>query len=94
MKKNDEGLLSRRGFLQLGATTAIATHALAMAPTPPSSHQTMAEVPFRKREPRLGVIGTGGRGTSLLKNLLGANAQVAESLRCCFGEGKGQHRPW
>ena len=76
MKKNDEGLLSRRGFLQLGATTAIATHALAMAPTPSSSHKTMVDVSFRKREPRLGVIGMGGRGTSLLKNLLGANAQI------------------
>ena len=76
MKKNDEGLLSRRGFLQLGATTAIATHALAMAPTPSSSHKTMVDVSFRKREPRLGVIGMGGRGTSLLKNLLGANVQI------------------
>jgi hypothetical protein len=76
MKKNDTGLLSRRGFLQLGATTAIATHALAMAPAAPASQKTMADVPFRKREPRLGLIGTGGRGTSLLKNLLGADAQV------------------
>src|SRR3954468_2503823 len=74
--KNDAGLLSRRGFLQLGATTAIAAHALAIDPTPSSSYKTMAEVPFRKREPRLGLIGTGGRGTSLLKNLLGAEARV------------------
>jgi predicted dehydrogenase len=74
--KNDAGLLSRRGFLQLGATTAIASRALAMGPTPPSPYKTMAGVPFRKREPRLGLIGTGGRGTSLLKNLLGAEARV------------------
>ncbi len=76
MEKNDAELLSRRSFLQLGATTAIATHALAMAPTVPASQKTMAEVPFRKREPRLGLIGIGGRGTSLLRNLLGADAQV------------------
>jgi hypothetical protein len=76
MNKNAAGLLSRRSFLQLGATTAIATHALAMAPTAPASQKTMTEVPFRKREPRLGLIGTGGRGTSLLRNLLGAEAQV------------------
>jgi predicted dehydrogenase len=76
LMKNDAGLLSRRGFLQLGATTAIATHALAMAPAAPASQKTMAEVPFRQREPRMGLIGTGGRGTSLLKNLLGADAQV------------------
>ena len=74
--KNDAGLLSRRGFLQLGATTALATRALAMNPASPSPYKTMAEVPFRKREPRLGLIGTGGRGTSLLKNLLGADARV------------------
>lgn len=36
----------------------------------------MIGVPFASREPRLAVIGTGGRGTSLLKNLLAANAQV------------------
>lgn len=36
----------------------------------------MADVPFQKRDPRIGIIGVGGRGTSLLGNLLAANAQI------------------
>jgi predicted dehydrogenase len=36
----------------------------------------MIDVPFQQREPRIGLIGSGGRGTSLLGNLLAADAQV------------------
>jgi predicted dehydrogenase len=36
----------------------------------------MIGVAFEKREPRVAIIGTGGRGTSLLGNLLAADAQV------------------
>jgi predicted dehydrogenase len=67
--------LTRRRFLQLGAATAVATQALAMVPAA-ATHPTMADVPYRKREPKLGIIGTGGRGTSLLTNLVAADARV------------------
>ena len=36
----------------------------------------MMNVPFEAKEPRLGIIGVGGRGTSLLEDLLAANGQV------------------
>src|SRR4051794_38075178 len=36
----------------------------------------MLLAPFRPANPRIGLIGTGGRGTSLLRNLLAADVQV------------------
>jgi hypothetical protein len=42
-----------------------------------SASGTMIGVAFEKREPRIAMIGLGGRGTSLLGNLLAADAQVA-----------------
>ena len=49
----------------------------------------MIDVPFQKREPRIGLIGTGGRGTSLLTNLLAANAQVVAI--CDVVKEKAEH---
>ncbi len=46
----------------------------------PSTAATMIGVPYTQitspQGPRIGLIGVGGRGTSLLKNLLGASASV------------------
>ena len=43
-----------------------------LAATPKSTGATMIGVPFQARDQvRLGIIGVGGRGTSLLKDLLG-----------------------
>jgi predicted dehydrogenase len=36
----------------------------------------MVDVPYEKREPRIAFIGVGGRGTSLLKNILAAEGKV------------------
>jgi predicted dehydrogenase len=36
----------------------------------------MAGKPFAKRNPRIAIIGTGGRGTSLLGNLLASGGQI------------------
>jgi len=36
----------------------------------------MMNVPFEGKDPRLGLIGTGGRGTNLLENFLAADAKV------------------
>ena len=75
------GSLSRRGFLQAGAASAIALglspmNARSETQAGPSHAKTMMNVPFAAKEPRLGMIGVGGRGTSLLEDLLAANAQV------------------
>jgi len=70
--------LSRRNFLRLGSLTAVGLsipklHAESAAPHASS----MIGVPFAPvKDPRIGIIGTGGRGTSLLENLLAADVKV------------------
>src|SRR5579862_9823118 len=68
---------TRREFVQLGAASAMALGAsqLVQAAETATRH-SMMQVPFAKREPRVAVIGTGGRGTSLLGNLLAVDAQI------------------
>jgi hypothetical protein len=71
---------NRRQFLQLGAMVTAAlkldSHAFADT-TPPSSGKTMIGVPFEvTKNPRIGFIGVGGRGTNLLQWFLAQNAQV------------------
>ncbi|MBV9301694.1 MAG: Gfo/Idh/MocA family oxidoreductase [Acidobacteriaceae bacterium] len=68
---------SRRRFLQfatIGAAGAIAGNAHSPEGSPTSS--SVINLPFAPLNPRLGMIGTGGRGTELLKNFLGADVQV------------------
>jgi hypothetical protein len=75
----DSGLgpWTRRRFVQLGAASAVSLGVLNLADGEQApAYKTMMEVPFEKREPRIAVIGVGGRGTSLLGNLLAADAQV------------------
>jgi predicted dehydrogenase len=70
--------ISRRSFMKRtaigGAGLVIATDILGSdlsAGTPTSGHATMIGVPFEARERvRLGIIGVGGRGSSLLQDLL------------------------
>jgi hypothetical protein len=70
--------LSRRNFLRLGGVTAVGMaipqlHAEAVA----SHSSSMIGVPFEPvKNPRIGIIGTGGRGTSLLGDLLAAEVNV------------------
>jgi hypothetical protein len=71
---------SRRQFLRLGALAAAALKldesALADV-THPSPGRTMIDTPFAAtKDPRLGFIGVGGRGTGLLGWFLAQNAQV------------------
>ena len=71
---------SRRQFLRLGALAAAAfkleDNALADV-AHPSPGRTMIDTPFAAtKEPRLGFIGVGGRGTGLLGWFLAQNAQV------------------
>lgn len=69
--------ISRRSFVKCsaigGAGLLIATDLLGqnLDDTPKSANVTMMGVPFEAREPvRVGIIGVGGRGTSLLQDLL------------------------
>jgi hypothetical protein len=79
IEKTSEELidLTRRGFLRLGTLSTIG---LAL-PHPyllgeKTSAASMMNVPFTRTNPKIGLIGTGNRGTSLLSNLLAADAQV------------------
>ncbi|WP_260703340.1 Gfo/Idh/MocA family protein [Edaphobacter flagellatus] len=69
---------SRRRFVQLGAASALAAgiNPALEAAAAPTGNATMINVAFAKRNPRIAMIGVGGRGTSLLKNLLAADAQI------------------
>jgi hypothetical protein len=78
MKEETLEELSRRDFLRLGSLTAAAVGVAAVsaeAATPRA--KSMIDVPFTAvKDPRIGLIGTGGRGTSLLENLLAADVKV------------------
>jgi predicted dehydrogenase len=66
---------SRRHFLKLGATTA-AVSAAEVSAQSDAAQNTIVNMPFAAANPRLGIVGTGGRGTSLLKNLLAADVRI------------------
>jgi hypothetical protein len=71
------GSWTRRRFVQMAAATAVTAGVSPMAHAEDAGeHGTMIDVPFEKRNPRIAIIGVGGRGTSLLGNLLAADGQV------------------
>ena len=71
------GSWTRRRFVQAAAVSAVSANLSKHASAETASAEgSMIGVPFSKRDPRIAVIGTGGRGTSLLANLLAADAQV------------------
>lgn len=71
------GMWTRRRFMQVGAASAaVLTTAGPAEGEDAPAHRSMMDAAFEKREPRVAVIGTGGRGTSLLGNLLAADARV------------------
>jgi hypothetical protein len=81
---------SRRDFLRLSTMTAVG---MSMSPlqaeVSPQHVSGMLGVPFMARDPKIGMIGVGGRGTSLLKNLLAADAQVPAI--CDIVKEKAEH---
>ena len=76
--------LSRRKFFKMGAASAVTLSVMNMvranaqgaAAPEATTHGTMVDVPFEKRNPRIAFIGVGHRGTSLLNNLLAAGVQI------------------
>ena len=84
------GSWTRRKFMQMGAASAASLGVMNLAHAEPATtRRTMMDVPFEKRNPRVAMIGTGGRGTSLLGNLLSADAQVV--ALCDIVKAKAEH---
>lgn len=82
--------VSRRSFLKLGTMTAInASLPQRDAESSKPATASMIGVPFSPVNPKIGIIGTGGRGTNLLENLLGADAQIL--ALCDIVPEKAQH---
>ena len=80
MKKKMPDLIddfSRRNFLRVGGLTAIGMGLTNLsAQEPKAKGASVIGMAFTSGEPRIGIIGTGGRGTSLLENLLAADIKV------------------
>lgn len=69
--------ISRRNFLRLGGITAVGMSVPQLHAEAAKPHESsMIGVPFTAKNPKIGIIGVGGRGTSLLGNLLAADAQI------------------
>lgn len=84
------GSWSRRRFLQVSAAGAAALSATDLAhAAETAARKTMMGVAFAKREPKVAIIGVGGRGTSLLENLLAADAQIVAV--CDVVQEKAEH---
>lgn len=70
---------SRRDFLRVGTVTtlglALSSQMQAKA-VPASGAATMIDLPFENKSARIALVGLGGRGTSLLKNLLATDAEI------------------
>lgn len=103
MNETEAGMWSRRRFIQVSAGAVLAANAVAQAEEQSRQPQrSMMDVPFEKREPRIGIIGTGGRGTSLLHDVLAADGKVVAlcdvvrakaEAAADFVVQKGQARP-
>jgi len=82
--------LSRRDFLRFGSLTAVGLTLPTMQAESPTTHpSTMIGTPFTPADPKIGIIGTGGRGTSLLENLLAADVKVL--ALCDIVREKAEH---
>ena len=79
------GSISRRDFMVRtamgGAGLVVANEVLNATPAAKSANATMIGVPFQSRERvRLGIIGVGGRGTSLLRDLLSVDGVEIKAI--------------
>lgn len=82
--------LSRRDFLRLGSITAVGLSITDLHAEPTKSHaSSVIGMQFAPRDPKIGIIGTGGRGTSLLENLLAADAKIL--ALCDVVQEKAEH---
>lgn len=97
-KDQEPANISRRNFMVRtamgGAGLVIANDILSeslSATTPKSSNATMIGVPFEVRESvKLGIIGVGGRGSSLLRDLLAVDGVEVKAI-CDLVPDKVEH---
>ena len=97
-KDQEPANISRRNFMVRtamgGAGLVIANDILSeslSATTPKSSNATMIGVPFEAREQvKLGIIGVGGRGSSLLRDLLAVDGVEVKAI-CDLVPDKVEH---
>jgi len=75
--------------MQMSAATAVVANMGSLAHAETSGSASMIDVPFQKKNPRVALIGTGGRGTNLLQNLLAADAQMVGL--CDLMKDKAEH---
>jgi hypothetical protein len=84
------GSWTRRRFVQMAAAGAVSAGVSPLVHAESAGeHDTMIDVPFEKRNPRIAMIGVGGRGTSLLGNVLAADGQVVAV--CDIVSQKAEH---
>ncbi len=82
--------LSRRDFLRAGSLTAVGLGMPSLEAESAKPHaSSMIGVPYTAAEPIIGIIGTGGRGTNLLENLLAADVKVL--ALCDVVKEKAEH---
>src|ERR1035437_3723410 len=82
--------LSRRDFLRLGGITAIGMSIPELHAESSKPHaSSVIGMPFAPVNPRIGIIGAGGRGTSLLENLLAADVKIL--ALCDIVREKAEH---
>lgn len=82
--------LSRRSFLRLGTMTAVGANLPQLHAEAPQTHtSSVIGMKFSPVNPKIGIIGVGGRGTSLLANLLAADAQIL--ALCDIVQEKADH---
>ncbi len=71
--------LSRRNLLRLGSLGVVAANvsaATGVSANTQAPASTVINMPFQAVNPRIGLVGTGGRGTVLLENMLAADVKV------------------
>ena len=89
-KADSFGDVSRRDFIRLGGITAVGISIPELHAESSSPHaESMIGVAFTPVNPRIGIIGTGGRGTSLLTNLLAADVKIL--ALCDIVQEKAEH---
>jgi predicted dehydrogenase len=69
--------VSRRNFIKMGVIGVAGFGLPPVAPSQATAHNaTMIDLPFKRVEPNVGIIGVGARGIAQLRYLLAANARV------------------
>ena len=80
---------SRREFIKLGSAAALSASLVNAGLPDQNIAKAMINTAFEPKQPQVGLIGTGGRGTNLLENLLAADVQI--KALCDIIASKAEH---